>query len=43
MDTSRKGTEPPDLRSLVSEALWAIGLVGGLLLFIGVLVLGFGR
>jgi len=43
MDTPRKETEPPDLRSLMNEALWGIGLVGGVLLCIGLLVLGFGR
>ena len=43
MGTSRNPTEPPDLSSLMTEALWGIGLLGGVFVCIGILVLGFGR
>ena len=42
MYTPRNDSEAPHLRSLMGEALWGIGLVGGVLL-LSLLVVTFGR
>jgi hypothetical protein len=43
MTIQRNDVRGPDLRGLWAEALWAVGLLGGVLALVGFLVIAFGH